>query len=116
MTDLYKFPANDTSWQAYGIPTKTMHELTSAMLAHNIAGLSYELKTVIGVKQDPVFILLGKSFPYFTKSKSLLKKEFPESNIYQYSHYQRYAYSKKDFSQEAKELLVQMQSDGLDVF
>ncbi|MCH4984485.1 hypothetical protein AB4G91_08180 [Macrococcoides goetzii] len=105
LTDLYKFPVGDDNWDAYGIPSKNMvkfkEKIDYDFIKRNVEGLAYELRTVIGITKDPVFVLMGK-FDEMVKKE--LKVVFKESIIYDFPHYAA-RYTKNDFIERGESIL-----------
>ncbi|WP_067782731.1 hypothetical protein [Actinomyces vulturis] len=109
MTDLFKFPLEDSSYLAMGIPSKRLNDIsesiTNKLIDHSINGLSFELRNIIGVKTDPIFVLFGQ-FPSGIEDKLLDK--FPGASVYKISHYARKGYSKDQFKNEVNQLIKQI--------
>lgn len=118
MTDFYKFKLAEKDWQATGIPTKDGSKLdTTVELAEfNADGLVHELKEVVQIKEDPIFIFLGQKLSDDQDAKQAILKRFPASKIYTFSHYQRFpekGTTLKDlFKTEAAELVEKITTEN----
>ncbi len=114
MTDLIKFNTVEKNWEATGVPSKeqdgidSIIESTPNFLEFNIQGLKSELYDVVGINKDPIFIFLGDKYFNDPKVKRLVNHYFPNSDLYEFSHYARYGYTTNEFIAEGKILVEEI--------